>query len=179
MQKDIRNLFKDEDISGKKLPKSHRNEFLEKLKTSQKKKKKTNYKLIYKIAAMMVLFFAIGFVVFNQFKKENNEVVEILTIERQIEEIEQQYLANIETEWQSFLALAKDEKLIERFKKRLNELDKDYKELSENFKSDTNNIIVIEALVENLQTRLQLLKDIQAHITLLNQENEQYENTTI
>jgi CHASE3 domain sensor protein len=176
MQKDIRNLFKDEDDTGKKLPESHREEFLEKLKTSKPEKEKAiNYKLIYKIAAMMVLFFATGFVVFNQFKEENIEVVETPTIERQIEEIEQQYLAKIETEWQSFLVLAKDDKLIKRFEKRLNELDKDYKELSENFKNDTNNILVIEALVENLQIRLQLLKDIQAHIKLLNQENGHYE----
>jgi len=178
MEQDIRNLFKDEDASGKKLPKFHREEFLEKLKTSKSGIQKSNsYKLIYKIAAMLALFFAIGFIVSNQFTKKNTQVVETLTIELQVEKIEQQYLANIETEWQSFLALAKDEKLVRRFKKRLNELDKDYKELSENFKSDTNNILVIEALVENLQTRLQLLKDIQKHIKILNQKNEHYENT--
>jgi hypothetical protein len=178
MQKDIRNLFKDEDVSGKKLPESHRNEFLEQLKASKPEKEKTtNYKLVYKIAVMLALFFAIGFVVFNQFKKEAIEMVETSTIEQQMERIEQQYLANIETEWQNFLALAKDENLIKRYKKRLNNLDKDYQEISKDFKNDTNNILVIEALVENLQTRLQILKDIQDHIKILNQKNEQHENT--
>ena len=37
-------------------------------------------------------------------------------------------------------------------------------------------MIVIEALIENLKTRLQLLQDIQQHINLLNKEHE---NTTI
>ena len=173
MQKDIRNLFKDDDDSFKKLPKSHRTEFLEKLKASKTAStKRFNYNIIYKTAAMLAIFFVIGFVVFNQFSKESNYVVEESAIELQIKDIEQQYLASIEIEWQSFLSITKDEYLIKRFEKRLNDLDKDYQEISVEFKKDTNNISVIEALVENLQTRLQLLKDIQEHIKILNQENK-------
>ena len=66
---------------------------------------------------------------------------------------------------------------MERFKVRLNELDKDYQEISSQFNQDSNNIAVIESLVENLQTRLKLLKDIQEHIKILNQNNEQNEKS--
>ena len=63
------------------------------------------------------------------------------------------------------------------FKEKLTDLDNDYQEISRSFKNDSNNILVIESLVENLQTRLQLLKDIQVHINILNQKTEQNENT--
>ncbi|MCK5402072.1 MAG: hypothetical protein KAJ28_10610 [Flavobacteriaceae bacterium] len=169
-QQDIRNLFNDDDVSKMKLPESHRDEFLEKLKASKiEEQKAPNYRLVYKIAAMFTLFFALGIIVFNQF---NQEDIEASTIELQIKTIEQKYLVNIETEWQSFLVVATGENLIKRFEKRLNELDHDYQEISKDFKNDTSNIVIIEALVENLQTRLQLLKDIQEHIKILNQENE-------
>ena len=82
-------------------------------------------------------------------------------------------------EWQNFLELAKDENLIQRYKSKLEDLDTDYRLISEQFKHDTNNILVIQDLVNNLQTRLQLLKDIQQHIILLNQKNEQHESTNI
>lgn len=176
MELDIRNLFKDEDASNKKLPEAHRNEFLEKLKASKNQTtKRTDYAFIYKIAAALVLFVAIGFVVYQQVNKSNVEVVETITIEAQIKNIETQYLASIDAEWQNFIALTEDENLVKRYQKKLNDLDKDYREMSTKFNSDSNNILLIEALVENLQTRLQFLKDIQAHIKILNQNNESHE----
>ena len=88
-------------------------------------------------------------------------------------------MVSINKEWNSFLILAKDENLISRYKKRLDDLDLDYREISKQYDDDTSDILIIEALVENLQTRVDLLKDIQKHITLLNQQNEHYENTTL
>ena len=95
----------------------------------------------------------------------------------QIEAVEAKYLEDIEEEWENFVAIADDAILVERFRKKLNALDADYHDISIQFKQDSNNILVIESLVENLQTRLQLLKDIQNHIKILNQINEQHENT--
>ena len=175
MQKDLRNLFKTENVSAKKLPETHRNDFLEKLEASKTEMpKQINYRFIYKIAAVLVLFFAIG-VVYQDFGRNNIEVKKVSSIER----IEKEYLVSINEEWQRFTILAKDKNLINRYKKRLDDLDKDYQEISEQYKVDNNDILIVEILVENLQTRLQLLKDIQEHITLLNEQNEQYENVTI
>ena len=169
MQRDIRDLFK-EDERLKTLPESHRTEFLGKLKTS--KEKKRNPFIWLKIAAVLVIGLMIGYAVINRDSEKN-----VSPMIAQIEAVEAEYLRDIQEEWQNFVAITDDKVLVERFKKRLDELDKDYQEISQQFKNDSNNIEVVETLVENLQTRLQILKDIQEHIKILNQKSEHHENT--
>lgn len=175
MKRDIRELFKNEDeIGNHKLPQNHRNQFLDKLKSSvSNKSNNSNTSSYLKIAAVLVIALTVGFGVFNT--KEVEEQPSPLIV--QVEEIEMQYLENIHAEWISFIGLTDDENLVKRYEKRLTSLDNDYQEISENFKNDPNNILVVESLITNLQTRLQLLKDIQEHIKILNQKNEQNENT--
>jgi len=115
---------------------------------------------------------------FNALEKETKpEQNQVSPIVAQVEAVEAAYLKDIETEWQSFVAIADDAILVERFRKKLKDLDADYQDISLQFKDDSNNILVIEALVENLQTRLQILKDIQKHINILNQNNEHHEKS--
>jgi len=177
MEQDIRDLFKKEE-QLKTLPKNHKADFLEKLKTSkQHTKSKSNYSLLYRIAAILVMGLIVGYGIFKT-NFNNSSLVEENALAQQIKTIETEYLANIDKEWQSFLILTKDEKLVKRFEKRLEDLDTDYKEISQQYKGATDDIFIIEILIENLQTRLQILKDIQKHIKILNQQkNEQYENT--
>ncbi|WP_179335255.1 hypothetical protein [Winogradskyella costae] len=172
MKQDIRNLFNEED-DLKTLPENHRSEFADKLK-KQSKPKPSPYAWL-SAAAILIIALTIGFNVMEmESKPDLNQVSPIIA---QVEAVEAAYLKDIETEWQSFIAIADDSVLVERFRKKLKDLDEDYQAISVQFKEDSNNILVIEALVENLQTRLQILKDIQKHINILNQKNEQYENT--
>ncbi|MBC2845972.1 hypothetical protein [Winogradskyella flava] len=169
MKKDIRDLFKEEE-ELKILPKKHRAEFLDKLRKNSKKKSNTFFRL--GIVAVAIIALTVGFNIFY-----SEPVEEISPMIAQIEAVEAEYLADIETEWENFITIADDEILISRFKRRLEELDNDYQDIAVLFKNDSNNIAVVESLIENLQTRLQLLKDIQEHIKILNQNNEQHENT--
>ena len=172
MKQDIRNLFNEED-DLKTLPENHRIEFAEKLK-KQSKPKQNPYAWL-SAAAILIIALTIGFNVRDmESKPELNQVSPIIA---QVEAVEAEYLKDIETEWQSFVAIADDAVLVERFRKKLKDLDTDYQDISLQFKEDSNNILVIEALVVNLQTRLQILKDIQKHINILNQNNEQYEKS--
>jgi hypothetical protein len=172
MKQDIRTLFNEED-DLKTLPENHRIEFRERLK-KQSQPKRRPYAWL-SAAAFLIIALTIGFNVMEmEAKPELNQVSPIIA---QVEAVEAAYLKDIETEWQSFIAIADDAVLVERFRKKLEELDADYKVISLQFKDDANNILVIEALVENLQTRLQILKDIQKHINILNQNNEQNEST--
>lgn len=169
MKQDIRDLFNEgEDL--KTLPEKHRTEFFDKLKKQPKKKPNTFFWL--SIAAVAIIAFTVGFNIFY-----NQPTEEVSPMLAQIEAVEAEYLEDIEQEWENFLAITDDEVLISRFRKRLSELDKDYQEVSAQFKNDSNNILVIESLIENLKTRLQILKDIQEHIKILNQNNEQYEKS--
>jgi len=172
MKQDIRTLFTEED-DLKPLPKNHRSEFADKLK-KQSKPKQNPYTWLG-AAGILIMALTIGFNALEmETKPEQNQVSPIVA---QVEAVEAKYLKNIESEWQSFVALTDDTVLVERFRKKLEDLDADYKAISLQFKADSSNILVIEALVDNLQTRLQILKDIQKHINILNQNNEQYENT--
>nr|WP_321222890.1 hypothetical protein [uncultured Psychroserpens sp.] len=185
MKQDIRDLFRDTDAnlidtSGKQLPDNHRQEFYDQLKASRpRRESKLNTNYLIKIAAIITLFVALTVALFTTLDNTSKQIVEEPSIETQIERIEKEYLASIDLEWQRFLTVANDEKLVERYKDKLDDLTRDYKEISLQFKEDNNNISVIESLVENLQTRLQLLKDIQEHIKVLNQKNEQYETINI
>ncbi|MEN8884807.1 MAG: hypothetical protein ABF246_00295 [Winogradskyella sp.] len=170
MKRDIRDLFKTED-ELKTLPENHRAAFLGKLK---KQSAPPSVSFVWaKIAAVILIVVVVGFGIIKNYS-EKEDVSPMIA---QIEAVEAEYLANIEVEWQSFIVLAKDEKLVERFRKKLDELDNNYQDISIQFKDDANNILVVEALVENLQTRLQILKDIQNHIKILNRKNEQNETT--
>lgn len=170
MKQDIRDLFKEEG-DFKTLPENHRAEFLDKLNSQPKpNSSSTNW---LKIAAVAILALTVGFSIFYK----SPEKTEVSPIVAQIEAVEAEYLKDIEAEWESFLAITEDEVLVARFKKKLDELDTDYQDISAQFKADSNNIVVVESLVENLQTRLQILKDIQKHIKILNQNNEQHEKS--
>lgn len=172
MKRDIRDLFKSqEETNDIQLPENHRAEFLERLENQSKPNKKLSAWL--SVAAVLLIALTIGFRINNPEPEEEK----ISPIVAQVEAIESEYLTDIENEWQNFIAIATDDALIERFRKKLKELDTGYQDISVQFKEDSNNILVIEALVENLQTRLQILKDIQKHIKILNQNNDYYENT--
>jgi len=169
MKQDIRDLFSADDEFGyNKLPVNHKKDFVDKLKANSKSKKK-NWRW-FQVAAVVLICFGLGFVFLDNETTDDDQI-----LIAQIEKVEKEYLKNINTEWQNFLAIATDQNLINRYEEKLSDLDKDYQEISQAFRKDTNNILVVESLIQNLQTRLQLLKDIQEHINILNQKTEQNE----
>jgi len=164
--------FSDSDFPEKQLPQGHREEFLEKLQKGnfQKPKQKNNW---WKIVAALVVLVGLGFVLLQN--RETNDFPEAETIALELQQIETQYLQEIETEWENFLKIATDKKLIARYKEKLGELDTDYKEISKSYQANKNNLQAVEDLIRNLQTRLTLLQEIQEHIKILNQKTNNHE----
>lgn len=173
MPQDIKEFFQKND-NIKSLPKNHRDDFLRKLRASKRVSVgKVYYRYSYRIAAILVLGILLAYGLINTFK--TNDTTRQNVLFAQITSIEKEYLKDIDKEWNNFLLLTKDEKLVKRYKDRLDNLDQDYQAISKQFKADINSILIIEQLVDNLQTRLQLLRDIQKHIKTINQQNEQDE----
>ena len=171
-QQDIRDIFKDEEEQNHNmLPKHHRDEFIVKLKAQNTKKQKQFFRINYKYAAILIIGFLFGSLFFLKSELDNKETV----LELQLKQIEQEYLSQIDIEWQQFTKYTKDKRLVERYQLKLTDLDKTYKEILSEFQKDKNNILVLESLINNLKLRLQILKDIQQHIKLLNQKSEQNE----
>lgn len=173
MKQDIRELFKEDDFEGKKLPKNHKEEFAEKLKNSNlDKPKKFKLGFIFKAVATVALVLSLGYYALN---KNVAPVNKLTPLELQVQQIEKEYLQEIDNEWNNFLKVTNDQKLIKKYREKLDNLDSNYKKLSKSFKESPNNITVLENLIKNLQTRLQLLKDIQNHIQTLNTQQKTYE----
>jgi hypothetical protein len=176
MKQDIRNLFKQQELPKKKLPDSHKDEFLEKLQKAEVRKpknKKTNF--VLKVAASIVLLLSAGYFFQNSIDpKAQNTALEV-----QVEQIEKEYLKNINKEWSAFVKNTDDQNLIKRYEEKLLKLDASYKEVFKEFKKDPNNISILEGLIKNLQRRLELLKNIQKHIKELKQKNKSYETIII
>jgi len=172
MEQDIRKLFNTENETDTQLPLTHRAEFQNKLRNA-KQKQKPRFNAVYKYAAIALLFFAIGYVSIQQIIAPSE--VEETALQLQLKNVEQQYLDHIDKEWESFKSLTDDDRLVDRYEQKLDDLNNDYQELSSQFQEDRNNILVLESLIDNLKLRLQILKDIQQHIKLLNQKNEQHE----
>lgn len=165
MKRDIRKIFNTDEFSKKKLPDFHEDEFLEKLEILNKKKNlKPNFKT-WKVAVSIVFIFSVGYYLLDV-KTETDS-----TFITEIKQIENEYLQNIEAEWNNFVKLTSDKKLIEKYKEKLLNLDLNYQEVSEQFKENPNNINILESLINNLQNRLQLIKDIKQHLKELNQKN--------
>ena len=100
-------------------------------------------------------------------------------MEIQVAQIEKEYLKSIDNEWQGFVKVTNDQNLVGRYEEKLSSLGDNYKKVSGEFKKDPNNILILESLIENLQRRLQLLKNIRQHIQELNQKNKSYETIII
>jgi hypothetical protein len=170
MKHDIRKLFiEDDGIQVQNLPSNHRNEFFAKLKSKQKPKK---HFFAVKNVAAIVISALIGIGIYHIIpinnQNENNFT--------HLESIEKEYQNNINSEWNNFLRVTNDSLLIKRYEQKLKELESDYTNLSHDLKLNPKNLLIIEDLISNLQNRLQLLQDIQAHIQTLN-NNDNYEIT--
>jgi len=169
MKQDIRDLFRRDEFPKKKLPISHEKDFIKKLKREEREvPQKKKVRPFLKAAVAVALLISISIYL----KKESTHET---ALEVQFKQIEKECLKSIDKEWKAFIEVTDDQNLIKRYKEKLQKLDDSYKEVSKQFKKDSNNISALENLIENLQRRLQLLKDIKEHIIELNQKNKSNE----
>ena len=172
MKRDIRDLFMEEEKTNVKLPENHRQEFIEKLKNSSADTSKSSKFLFLKIAASVLLLLSLSIYMFKNTDNENS-------IQTEIAAIEKKYLQNIESEWQQLKAISNDTILIKKYEKKLMNFDLEYQKISSHLDENPNNINILQALITNLQRRLQLVKDIKEHLKELNQKNTSNETIFI
>ena len=170
MKQDLKYIVNKYKEADKVLPENHREEFLMKLKVQNGRK--SNHFVFLKIVSVILIIVTIGAITLIPSPKMDTEEPLLL----QLEEVENEYLKKIDSEWDRFVALSADDRLKNRFEAKLDELQVDYLSLTSKFQDEPNNLLILESLINNLQTRLQLLKDIQKHINLINQKKEQNEN---
>ncbi len=173
MEQDIRKLFETDEFPTKKLPANHEDEFAQKLKLQAPKKRRSNL-FFLKVAASVAIIFTLGYVLVNSMDKGTQPT----ELQKQVAEIEKNYLKQIDQEWEAFVKTTNDQDLVKYYKETLDDLKEDYDKISIQFSQEPNNIPILEELIKNLQRRLDLLKNIQEHIKV-NKKSKHYETIII
>lgn len=198
MAQDIRNMFKDEDAeTSKKLQKGHQKRFEARLNAVSPKKKKFDTFFILKIAALFIVAMGIGVFFLNKDKILTTETPIVVTPEKNKKEdklrekefqlsevspdfkkIENYYLAGINMELAKLEVNSSNKTLIDSFMGKMAELDKEYKRLNSEFNEIGPTEQSLEAMVQNLQFRLDLLYKLKNKLKEIkhtkNTQNENY-----
>tara|TARA_R100000935_G_C2772310_1_gene138163 strand:+ start:209 stop:811 length:603 start_codon:yes stop_codon:yes gene_type:complete len=200
MAQDIRKMFKDDDTGTKeKLSKGHQNRFEAKLDAALPTKKNSTKFNFLKIAAIFIIAIGIGafflnknqtittetpMVVAPKVKTDKNEIPEkefqLSEISPDFKKIENYYLAGINMELSKLEVNPTNKALIDSFMGKMSELNNEYKRLNTEFNETGPNEQTIEAMVENLQFRLDLLYKLKNKLKEVKQtKNTRNENNKV
>ncbi len=197
MAQDIRDMFRDEDPGTQdKLNAGHRERFEQKLDRSLPKKKESNTFFFMKIAAVFIVALGIGLFYFSTRNvggkdtqivdtPEQEEIDELYNesqfqlsdISPEFKEIESYYLAGINMELAKLEVNNDNKALIDAFMLQMEELDKEYQRLNAELQEIGPNEQTIEAMIANLQLRMDLLRKLKSKLNEIKQsKNKSYEN---
>lgn len=202
MAQDIRKMFqKEKDLPSEKMEKGHRNRFeakLEKAVPQETSEERSSDKSFFflKIAAVFIVAVGVAFFFLTSDNGINNhQVVETPVPEEEKEEVapvkeyqlsdvspeykkvEDYYLASLNIELAKLDVNEENRALVDAFMEQLAELDKEYKRLNAEIERNGLNERSVEAMIGNLQLRLELLFKLKNKINEINEsQNEKYEN---
>lgn len=176
MQKDIKKLFENYNEGEAHLSQNHNDKFEHKLMAAlhPAKPKRNVYKWL-SIAASVALLISltIGFLPDEKIdiKDPKDNKISLGSISPEFQTIETYYVNSINLEL-SELELTEDNKeLLNGYLSKVDELAKEYKSLTEELNTKGVNDETIDALISNLQLRLQLLKRLKKKLNTLKQLN--------
>lgn len=197
MAQDIRNMFRDADPDTQdKLNEGHQLRFEQKLDSALPQKSRSNSFFFMKIAAIFLVALAIGFFYFSNSNNsgtdtqivdtpEEENVDQILNesqfqlsdISPEFKQIESYYLAGINMELAKLEVNNDNKALIDAFMLQMEELDKEYQRLNTELQETGPNEQTIEAMIANLQLRMDLLRKLKSKLNeIKNSKNKSYEN---
>ncbi|CAM1346670.1 hypothetical protein [Tenacibaculum insulae] len=174
MSKDIREILKKEVENSVELSTNHRQRFQQKLmeELQEKPSIKKSYKWLY-VAASIVLLVSLGIQFYptntietpiKEIPEEYKNNISLGTISPELKTVESYYVNTINYEL-SQLELTDDTKeFFDGYFAEIGELTKEYKTLTRELNTKGINDNTINALIGNLQMRLQLLKRMQKQL---------------
>ena len=183
MARDIRELFKDDIMAKEKMPENHQDRFLEKLNEALPKAKHSTFSWM-QIAASIVVLLGLSFGAFKYFQPQVDnlptEVATTKTVETKtlgdispgLKKVEDYYLASINLELSKMTYTPETKDLFDDYLAQLNELDKEYKRLSLDLTESGPSELTVNALIDNLKFRLNLLYRLRSQLKELNASDE-------
>jgi len=185
MAQDIRKLFENEPkVFKDKMPKGHEAKFLKKLEEELPVKSNKSIFSFLKIAASIVLLigFSYGAYQFMGSSEIENPLQETVSrkslgdISPQFKKVEDYYLANINLELSKMKVTPESKELFDGYLARLEELNNEYTRLEEELTQSGPNEQTVNALIDNLKLRLNLLYRLKEKLSELNESNNTYED---
>ncbi|AUP77742.1 hypothetical protein [Flavivirga eckloniae] len=178
MAQDIRELFKNDKVTHEKMPKNHQQRFLEKLDEAMPVASKPKFNWMY-MAASVVLLIGLSFGAFKYFQPEPDKPIEVVKanidetktlgdVSPGLKKVEDYYLASINLELSKIEYTSETKDLFDGYLQQLDELDKEYKRLSEELTESGPSELTVNALIDNLKFRLNLLYRLRAQLKELN-----------
>ena len=184
MARDIRELFKDDKITHEKMPNNHQERFLNKLDEALPKAKNSKFNWM-QIAASIVVLVGLSFGAFKYFQTEGasdlpttvaaTKMVETKTlgdISPGLKKVEDYYLASINLELSKIKYTPETKDLFDGYLAQLSELDNEYKRLSLELTESGPSELTVNALIDNLKLRLNLLYRLRTQLQDLNTSDE-------
>ena len=195
MARDLRELFKEEQKKEDfTMLEGHEKRFMARLEKELPKTRKRTWPLL-KIAASVVILISVGAIYF--LGRENTGELPVTVVDKgsdtpekngislgdlspDLKKIEHYYVVNIGLEL-SKLEVSEDNKvLVDSYMERLSELDREYGNLNGELNQIGPNDQTINALIKNLQLRLQLLQKLKEKLKeVQSSKNEQYDTNAI
>ncbi|WP_298498412.1 hypothetical protein [uncultured Algibacter sp.] len=178
MAQDLRELFKNDKILGERMPKNHETRFLDKLNTALPETK--TYKFSWmQIAASVVVLLGLSFGVFKCFQPAIGDTPEIVAnktadtktlgdISPGLKKVEDYYLASINLELSKVKYTPETKELFDGYLIQLNALDKEYQKLSLELTESGPSELTVNALIDNLKLRLNLLYRLRSQLQEFN-----------
>lgn len=146
-----------------------------------------NKKTYYSIAASAAVLFALSSFFFTetetnlqqppvenvyQLSDNNNEIIPSLAdVSPEFKKVEDYYLASINLELANLKVNNENKSVVDSFMKQLSKLDEEYKLLQRELHSQGTLTISLEALIDNLQMRLELLQQLKQNLKNINEPN--------
>ena len=176
MAQDIRELFKDDKMALENMPEKHQERFLEKLDSAFPEVKKSRFNA-FKMAASIVVFLSLSFGAYKYFISEAT-VTQVATakptvktlgdISPGLKKVEDYYLASINLELSKIEYTPETKDIFDGYLFQLGELDKEYQRLSVELTETGPSELAVNALIDNLKFRLNLLYRLRAKLKELN-----------
>lgn len=176
MAQDIKKLLKQVVIK-KEMTKGHQLRFIEKLDANfpQNQHSKSSW---LNIAASIIVLLGGSYGGYNLFTNsnstndiENTDIVDTKTlsdVSPNLKKVEEYYLASINLELSKLKYTSETKALFEDYLKRLDDLNKEYERLGVELTESGPNEFTINALIDNLKFRLNLLYRLKDQLKNLN-----------
>jgi len=179
MARDIRELFKNDKITNERMPENHHERFLEKLDEALPEAKQSKFSWMH-IAASVVVLLGLSFGVFKyiqpQVSGNTQEIANTQTVDTKslgdispgLKKVEDYYLASINSELSKMTYTPETKELFDGYLIQLNELDKEYQKLSLELTESGPSELTVNALIDNLKLRLNLLYRLRSQLQEFN-----------